>query len=76
MKRVLVGLACLTILLAVAMIGGGGLGAAQSPVSPRPTATAAVPPPGYTEASPRSPDALPDLIVTDVRVSPESPYVN
>jgi hypothetical protein len=58
------------------MIGGGGLGAAQSPVSPRPTATAAVPPPGYTEASPRSPDALPDLIVTDIRVSPESPYVN
>ena len=76
MKRVLVGLACLTILLAVAMIGGGGLGAAQSSVGPRPTPTAAVPPEGYTEASPRSPDALPDLIVTDIRVSPESPFVN
>jgi hypothetical protein len=76
MKRALVGLTCLTILAAVILIGGGSLGVAQTSQSPRPTATLEAPVPGSVETSPRSPEALPDLIVTDIRVSPASPYVN
>ena len=76
MKRAFIGLAFLTILTTVILIGGASLGAAQTSESPRPTPTAAIPPPGLGETAPRSPDALPDLIVTDIRVSPESPYVN
>ena len=76
MKRSFVGLTCLIILLAALLIGGASLGAAQTSASPRPTATPAVPVPPQEESAPRSPDALPDLIVTDIRVSPSSPYVN
>ena len=76
MKRSFIGLTFLTILIAVILIGGASLGAAQTSGSPRPTATAAVPMPAPGETEPRSPDALPDLIVTGIRVSPESPYVN
>ena len=43
---------------------------------PRPTATPGELPAGYEVSSPAAPDALPDLVVDGIRLSPHTPYVN
>ncbi len=61
-------------LLAVSAVGAGSLG--SGPAGPRPTPTAAVLPSDYYPSAPAQPEALPDLVVTGIRLSPVSPYVD
>jgi hypothetical protein len=53
----------------VALMQGSGVGA-------RPTATPALPPASYQYTAPSSPEALPDLVVESIRLSPSEPYVD
>lgn len=46
------------------------------PARVRPTPTAAALPPDYVASSPDDPEALPDLIVESIHLSPSRPYVN
>lgn len=48
----------------------------SSPTAPRPTPTAALLPPDYSPSSPASPEALPDLVVTSISLTPANPYVD
>ncbi len=58
-------------------ISASGTGALDSALTdPRPTPTAAALPPDYSLSSPAQPEALPDLVVTNIQLAPANPYVD
>jgi hypothetical protein len=65
----------LAVLLVLSVWVTGTAWMASGPLTPRPTATPVLPPADY-QPSAAAPEALPDLVVKSIRVSPSSPLVN
>ena len=65
----------LAVLLLLSVWASGTAWMASSPLAPRPTATPVSLPADY-QPSAAAPQALPDLVVKSIRVSPASPLVN
>ena len=75
-KRLLILALVLAGAWAFAASAAGSGPAESTPTGPRPTPTAALLPPDSAPSSPAQPEALPDLVVTGIALSPADPYVD
>jgi hypothetical protein len=74
-KTILVSAMALAAWLAFSLCSGDAVWVGARATQPRPTATAQPLPPDYTPSAAPAPEALPDLVVQSIRLTPTNPYV-